>query len=472
MKNILNGKTRPNQDYHGNSSDLRDRFIPGTVVGAMLGVLSTLAYQYLRGILSQPRLLSKVILPDPQELVTEETRALFIAAENLLSGVEERHMEGGEHKMILHAGYRNFRESWARDFGFAAYGLLALEENRVVKDTLEAFFRFQTREGQLPVKLQSMNVLSRFMHSLLKREQPLEGRLTPKYITGHRTASLDGQALLVIAACNYINTVRDEDFAHQYWEPLQRSIQWLKTHTRPGNERLHQHAYADWADSVSRQGAVLYTNVVYWKALKSMASLAANLDHQSESASYQNTARQLRQGINESLWRADFGYFITNDQMTNLSSAGNLLAVAWGLVNDDQAIAILKAIQAARMAQPVPTQVTYPAYLKTDIALENRLAGIGNYHTNGAWLWIGAWHVIALARKDYLEEAEMLLSRITEVIVQDGQVHEVYGPDGAPLSSFWYTSEAPLTWSAGMVVYAFHTIERILNTPQGGTLEE
>jgi GH15 family glucan-1,4-alpha-glucosidase len=451
-----------NRDIDDNSKNDKRHFLQDAILGAILGIFTTLAYQYFRRILRQPRLVPKVILSEAQDLVTQETRALFIARENLLSGVEERRLENREHKLILHAGYRNFCESWARDFGFAAYGLLALEEYQTVKDTLEAFFWHQTSQGQLPVKLQSLNVVTRFMHSLLRREQPLDGSLKPKYITGHRTPSLDGQALLVIAACNYIQKTGDHDFAHEYWQALQRSLQWLKTHARPSDKRLHQRAYADWADSVSRQGAILYTNVVYWKAMQEMAALAAILGREHRSESYRQTSEQLKKSIRRNYWRTDLGYFTTSDEMPNLCSAGNLLAIAWGLVDEDQANAILNAIQSARMAEPVPTQAAYPAYLKTNIAIENKLAGLTDYHSNSAWLWIGAWHGIALAHLGRLEETESLMSRISEIIVKDGQVHEVYGQDDGPLSSFWYTSESPLTWSAGMVVYAFHYMETIL----------
>jgi hypothetical protein len=44
---------------------------------------------------------------------------------------------------------------------------------------------------------------------------------------------------------------------------------------------------------------------------------------------------------------------------------------------------------------------------------------------------------------------------MSKVIVQDGVVHEVYGKNGRFLSTFLYTSEAPLTWNASMVIYAF-----------------
>jgi hypothetical protein len=48
----------------------------------------------------------------------------------------------------------------------------------------------------------------------------------------------------------------------------------------------------------------------------------------------------------------------------------------------------------------------------------------------------------------------MLLERMSNVVVQDGVVHEVYGEDGRYLSTRWYTSEAPLTWSASLFIYA------------------
>ena len=117
-------------------------------------------------------------------------------------------------------------------------------------------------------------------------------------------------------------------------------------------------------------------------------------------------------------------------------------------------------MRAFDMARPVPTRVVHRAYPKRLVALENRLAGIPYYHTDAAWLWLGAWHVIALTRMERTAEARELVHRMAEVIVRDGQVHEVYAPDGRYASTFWYTSEAPLTWSAGMVVYACEVLRR------------
>jgi glycogen debranching enzyme len=436
-------------------------FWSGALFGTVTGMASLLTFQYLFGILRRPRLISKAILLAQEEFENEEALALFIASESLRSGIQSRRLTNTVSKEVVHAGYRNFSESWARDFGFAAYGLLALKQYNPVKETLEAFLWHQTREGQLPVKLHSVDVVTRFLHSYFRREQPNEVLLKPKYLSGHGAPSLDGQALLVIAALAYTQETGNVVFLEKHWEELKLAMKWLE-HYRTGasgDPLLHQGSFADWADSIARRGRVLYTNVVYWKALSEMAIAATRLNLQQEAVQYFVKAENVLRAVNKYFWRNDLGYFVTSDVLTQLSSDGNLLAIAWGLTKREQAESILMVMEAARMAEPVPTRVTYPSYPRQLIALENILGGVATYHTSASWLWIGAWHIIALVRTGYLEAAQKLVSRILNVIVQDRQVNEVHGMNGKPLSSMWYTSEAPLTWNAGMVIYACRIFE-------------
>lgn len=440
----------------------RSSFIKGMLVGAIGGIASFIAYQYMRAILQQPRLMSRAILSKAEDFDTIEARALYIAADSLRSAVEIRRMGNRKHREILHAGYRNFRESWARDFSFASYGLLALKEFKVVKDTLEAFFDHQTPQGQLPIKLHSMGMITRWMHSLFEREQPTEYALRPKYISGHGTQSLDGQCLMVIAAIHYSRKTEDLEFLKEHWAKLVKAIAWTEMALK--NNLLTQGAFADWADSIAHTGRVLYTNVIYWKALKEMTESAKRLELPAQVTFYGRKVEQIATAIQENLWRPQLGYYATSDTLDQLSSSGNLLAIAWDLAPIEQANSILDVLIVTGMTSPVPTKVAYPSYPLHLIAIENRLAGVANYHIDAAWLWIGAWNVIALARTGRLDEAHGLLSRIAEVIVRDQQVHEVYGPDGKPLSSFWYKSESPLSWNAGMVVYAYYVLEQALKS--------
>jgi GH15 family glucan-1,4-alpha-glucosidase len=193
-----------------------------------------------------------------------------------------------------------------------------------------------------------------------------------------------------------------------------------------------------------------------------MARTAVRLDLNDEAVHYAAEAESVSRALNERLWSSELGYFVTSETLDNLSSAGNLLAVAWGLATSDQTESILKVLEDAKMAEPVPTRVTYPSYPPELVALENRLGGLANYHTEASWPWIGAWHLIALVQNDDMEQAQQILKRIADVIVRDRQVNEVHGPDGKPLSSLWYKSEAPLTWNAGMLLYAYQIYEKQL----------
>jgi glycogen debranching enzyme len=221
-------------------------FWSGTFLGMATGMASLLAYQYFSGILRRPRLISKAVFSEGEAFETKEALAMFIAAENLRSGIQVRFLRHGLSKTILHAGYRNFRESWARDFGFASYGMLAIEQFETVRDTLEAFFWHQTLEGQLPVKLHSMNVLTRFFYSLFGREQPTETPLEPKFVSGHGAPSLDGQAMLVIAALHYAQETEDHAFLSDYWGQFKLGLDWLRRYRKgEDNVLLNQEAYAD-----------------------------------------------------------------------------------------------------------------------------------------------------------------------------------------------------------------------------------
>ena len=437
-------------------------FWSGALFGAVAGIGSLLTYQYLSGILRQPRLLPWTLLSKPEEFETQEALALFIASENLRSGIQTRRLKNEKYKEILHAGYRNFRESWARDFGFASYGLLALGQRDTVRQTLEAFFWYQTAAGQLPVKLHSLDFVTRYFHSFLGREQSTEGVLKPKYISAHGAPSLDGQALLVISALTYARETKNLEFVKVHWSSLVAAMRWLEDHKAgPDGILLYQKAFADWADSVARRGYVHYTNVVYWKALSEMAEAAAHLDMLAPSDYYRQKADAVAAAIHQRFWNPALGYFVTSESMPDLSSDGNLLAIAWGLTTPEQSTRILQAMELVGMASPVPTRVTSSTYRRELIALENVLGGMPHYHSEAAWIWLGAWHVIAKARCGDLAQAKELLSRISAVIVRDKQVNEVYGKNGEPMSSLWYKPEAPLTWNAGMFIYACRYFDEI-----------
>lgn len=445
------------------------RFRPNytTIIAFIFGALSWYVVSYWLRLLGRPPLVRTFREGWVEAHMAEAERAMQIASADLRAGIERRYLPDGTRKLVLCAGMRNFREPWARDFSFASFGLIELNELRATRETLEVFLHNQLPNGQFPVKVHSTSILDRYLHSLFGRQQPIDAPIRPKYVTAHNTISLDGNALLVIAALNYLRRVDDESFARENWDALKRALTWLEEEALGEDGLLDQGAYTDWADSISRVGRVLYSNVVYWKAMDEFALDAAKYGYEEDRALFAEKAAALKQRINEHFWREDLGYYVTSDTFDILNSDGNLLAVAWGLASAEQAAAILDKMEALSMADPVPTQVTDRIYGTRFVALENRLAGIPQYHTSAAWLWLGGWHVVALARSGRLAEAKALLQRVNHLIVRDGVVHEVYDEEGEPLRTFWYTSEAPLTWSAGMIVYARAVYERALGRVNG-----
>ena len=434
-------------------------FLP-TALAFVAGAVSWYFISYWLRLLGRPPLMRSWREGWVDAHLTERDKAIQIATADLRAGIERRYLPNGRQKLVLCAGMRNFREPWARDFGFASFGLLEINEIEVARETLEVFLINQRENGQFPVKVHSTNIFDRYLHSLLGRHQPVDLPIYPKYSTAHNTMSLDGNALLVISALNYLERINDTVFAKKNWLALKRALKWIEAQALEEDGLLHQGAFTDWADSISRVGAVLYANVLYWKALDAFAKVAHKYGYEADQDLYREKANALKKDINAHFWRDQLGYFVTSQEFDLFNSDGNLLAVAWGLATPEQSHVILDVMADLSMSEPVPTQVTDQPYGDQFVAIENRLGGIPHYHTLAAWLWLGGWHVIALTRTGRLDEASQILQRIYQLIVRDGVVHEVYDQDGKSLQTFWYKSEAPLTWSAGMIVYAHAVYQR------------
>lgn len=392
-----------------------------------------------------------------------QQEALLIAARELLAGVETRVLQNGQRKSVLNAGMRNFREPWARDFGFASYGLLALGDLQTTRETLDAFFHYQKESGQFPVKVYSTNVLVRTLFSILNLTQPSHKPLRPKYISGHRSRSPDGNALLISAAVNYSREANDADYLRMYWPQLKKALRWLRGFAPDADGLISQGPFSDWADTIARTGKVLYTNIVYWKALLDVSAAARQFGFKVDRAVFHERANLLRQSIQDVFWRADLGYYVTSEEFDSLDTSGNLMAIAWSCASSAQSHAILDVIAEMGLSRPVPTRPVNVGYPRQRIALEARLGGFPHYHIDAAWLWIGAWHAIALTHMGRLEEASEILNRLAAVIVQDQTVHEVYESNGEPFQNIFYKSESPLTWSAGMIIYAFQRYHKRLH---------
>ncbi|MBX3170234.1 MAG: hypothetical protein KF760_22705 [Candidatus Eremiobacteraeota bacterium] len=404
----------------------------------LVQLLRLLRWALAYAVLDVYRTVRKVMgRPNLTRPATEGMNGLEVTRACLEACLEFRRVGENRHATVLCAGFRHFREPWARDFGFACYGLLAEGRDQVVEDGLRLFFRHQKPNGQLPLKLHSTRLLERYLHSVLGRVQPDETDLIPRYLTAHGTRSLDSVLLLVIAWGEYLRkTGQLGELAHQ----AHKALEWVER-MRDGRGLIQQGPYADWADTIGRRGAVLYTNVLWWKA-----------------------RTMLDDGQAEEIGRNLLGYFYKDGYLHNtpsspvFTSPANFMAVAWGLTNEEQSRAILDYADRCGISRVVPARVTdrpYPFYQVSPLMW---LAGISHYHTSCSWMWIGGWHAVACQRAGRSERAQEILHKMLEVVERDRTVFEVHAPDGKPLARKLYHSEEPLSWNAAMILYAHSVV--------------
>ena len=370
--------------------------------------------------------------------------------------LEERRVGPRQTATVLCAGFRHFREPWARDFGFASYGLIAEGRADVVEDGVRLFFSHQKSTGQLPLKLHSTVLIERYLHSLFARVQPVDANLIPRFITAHGTRSLDSVLLLIIAWGECVLHTENEQLAVDLHGQVLRALAWIDRY-KGSDGLIHQGPFADWADSIGRKGAILYTNVLWWKALNIFEDVERHLPN--HLAGLPEGSEPVGERIKKHFFKINEGYFYNTPSSPIFSSAGNFMAVAWGLADSDQSQSILDYAALRGLSTPVPTKVTdrkYPAYM---IGPEMWLAGIPTYHTSCAWMWIGGWHAVACQKAGRAEEADDIVERMMSIVGRDRTVFEVHDETGEPLSTTFYHSEEPLSWNAAMILYAYDTVK-------------
>ena len=410
-------------------------------------------------LLDVARTAKKVLSQDRLEKPsTEGLEPVEIVRVCLQSCLETRKTGPKDTATVVCAGFRHFREPWARDFGFASFGLMTEGRADVVEDGVRLFFSHQASSGQLPLKLHSTILVERYLHSVLHRVQPVDANLIPRFITAHGTRSLDSVLLLVIAWAECAVAKGDRALAVDLHGGAVRALAWVERY-KGHTGLLHQGPFADWADSIARKGPVLYTNVLWWKAVKGMEAVESLLPegmvHASEGSSV------IGQRILDAYYSQEEGYLFQTPTHAMFCSAPNYMAVAWGLTEREQSLRILHYARQAGMSDVVPSRVTDREYPFYQVGPEMRLAGIAHYHTKCSWMWIGGWHAMACLRAERVDEAREIVDRMLSVVARDHTVYEVHAQDGQPLATRLYHSEEPLSWNAAMILYAYDSVREV-----------
>ena len=124
-------------------------------------------------------------------------------------------------------------------------------------------------DGQCPLRIGQKYFLLKYFG--------LNGPQGPTYIEDkYVSIPMDSNSLIIIVFALFLKTTNNTKFASKYYHQLKCAINWYNHHLING--LVNEGPYAGWADSVKKRGAVLYTNVLYFEALKCMEFIATELN--------------------------------------------------------------------------------------------------------------------------------------------------------------------------------------------------
>lgn len=374
----------------------------------------------------------------------------------------------------LMASPEGYPHVWARDSVITSLGaLLSPGHEECLKMSLQTLSGQQSELGAIP---NNVSVAT--------------GRLD------HTNAgSVDSNLWFILGHAFQYRGSGDLAFLLRQWPALERALLWLRYQDSNGCGLLEVHEAADWADLLANRFNVLYDNVLWYAALRTMAEMAEVLSV--DSSRYAEMARDVRHKIRIVLWvgpeSADewgpdcpghtewthtlsqvgpvlvkrpyfLPYVAFRDYGDYCDVFGNLLAILLDVANPAQEKRILDYMDQVGIAEPYPVRVLHPIIYPgskdwREYYRNNNLNMPEQYHNGGIWPFVGGFYVAALVKGGRMAEAERQLEKLAAVnqLGLDGEweFNEwCHGRTGRPMG---YPHQA---WSAGMYVFAYHCVRQ------------
>ncbi len=339
-----------------------------------------------------------------------------------------------EHGILAGRHHLNFYK--ARNAMFASLGANSMGEFTASWKSIELFLSMQRDDGLIPHRITS--------------------KLKPHY---HHlvTEPLDGNALVIIALRDYLDKANDLQFIEKNFKSAKKAIEWLRGHDTDRDLLLEEPFFAGWQETILKSGKVLYSNCLYFKALKDFAVLANAVGEEKVSEEYERLARRVSEQINSKFWQGNYYCdWIGAIKHDSFSTDGNVLAALFGIADREQSQMIQNKIRQHQLNK-VPLQANYPMYPFWRIPPGLLAVDAYNYHNGSSWFWIGCLNSIALSNMGLRKEAKQELKTIARLIKENGSVHEVF-LHGKPIKSVFLKSEPFYSWNSALFLKAVNEV--------------
>lgn len=344
-----------------------------------------------------------------------------------------------------------------RDFCLGVSGLLALAENNLVKQHLQLFLDHVDSNGRAPYAFGSHSpneLLSRqlFKGFFFSKSSPPLTALNPYFIDEFGNQAHDVNLYLLKASTEYAAKSHDFEFFLKNEMVLQRLYSFYDSHTQEG--LIHQPAFSDWMNTLSRKGASFLTNMLYLLVTEEL-SLFSPFHHLKDRSSF------LRKNIETRFWCPQRGLFRSMANKEDFSLADQLLAIRWHFVTNEKRADlyahIVLSTEYAEFKGPLwCSQSTEPT------TWSKSLLGFSRLHKNIGWSWLVCLFLKTTLLVNDSERTQSTLSILDKLKGAEGLFPETFQPSTlTPFSCWPYKTDVSSTLSALMLAESMELIEKL-----------
>ena len=351
----------------------------------------------------------------------------------------------------IKAGQTHFSDVWIRDSCFAGWGAIEIDDISIVENFLIYTLNNMNAKGQCPLRIGQINFLLKYIG--------IKGKQGPTFIEDkYVSIPMDSNSLTIILFYKYLKKSKNTELGIRFYNKLKNAILWYK-HYKKNNLVVEGH-YAGWADSIKKKGHVLYTNALYYEALKSMGKIAEMFNFKTDTQLFNEMSGKVKKQINSVFWNGTYlnDWVDGKKQKKTFSMEGNMLAILFGIISKDKINKICNYVLSSKMITPYGCPVVYKKYSWYEVYAPFLFIGLKNYHNGLIWFWISCIAGIAFFKNGYEKEGLDLLNKIAIKINKDKTIYEVYTKKGKPMNNLFYKSEEGFAWSAGLFVWAYQEL--------------
>ncbi len=389
-----------------------------------------------------------------------------------------------------------YQQVWARDSMICGLGLWLCEADEgagIHQRSLESLRQLQSPLGKIAHNVGYSDVDD---PALVALGGKLDSKRSERRLVADTTHAgcVDSNLWYILGHYYHFKLGQDKAFLQSVWESLEQTLLWLRYQDSNECGLLEVHEAMDWADLFSNRYNVLYDNVLYFAVWKAMGQMAKALELPSDH--YFMTAEDIRHKINVLLWVGpeepkDYDWIMDNrqewlypikrvetelvtrpfylpymgfrDYADRFDTFGNILAIVFGVADDQKANLILDYIHKCGLNEPFPVRCLYPEIHpgEADWREYFRVRNLNiphHYHNGGTWAFIGGFYVLALVQAGRMEEAQYQLGKLAQMnhmgVKDEWEFNEwFHGLSGRPMGF------AGQSWSAAMYVAAHDAVK-------------